>query len=192
MMNPLRRRKLSSGLALSLALLLVRTAVADDAAQVPGDPDLAAIQRAAQRVDPAQDYVRSLPDRAAECRATARPYVKTRTTQGFVIAEVIWSSCLKGMLIRTAEIHYDADAFGEGGMSALAEALEDNLARLYYGIYQHQRDCNYCGTMYAMTPRGKMNVVLEDAVTAIAKAQFLDGSDEYRDWQARWEQAARE
>lgn len=186
MMSKARRLRLWPGLGLSLAILLTHTAVAEDAAQVLGEPDLAAIQQAAQRVDPARDYVQRLPDRAAECQAAARPYIKTHTTQGLVIAEVIWSACLKGMLIRMAEVHYDADVFGEGGMSALTERLEDDLARLYYGIYQHQRDCNYCGTMYAMAPRGEVNAVLENAVMTIATAQFRDGSDAYRDWQARW------
>jgi hypothetical protein len=182
--------RLCIALAAALALLpRPLTAGGDESALKY--PDYAAIKRAAQRLDPNQEYVRVLPARWAECHATAETYRSTRTTEGLILGDLVMNACLEGMLAKMGHTYYDARAFSPGGIERLADKIEDNVDHLYQGIYLEQRECRGCGSMWTILPQAEVNRVLEGAVKGMAWARLAFDSS-WPQWEAAWDQVEAE
>lgn len=151
-------------------------------------PDRAAISAMAQREEPGIPYVAGMPARHVECGAAARPYFNSRGTLypaqgGYILVE-----CHIAMLVKMAELHYRADAFGPDGMPALMDRLLDDLGRLYQGIYDGPIDCLHdCGSIVIHFALGDKGVEFERAVETMALLHVP--ASEQEQWLKAWNRA---
>jgi hypothetical protein len=73
------------------------------------------------------------------------------------------------MLAKIAELHYGPDAFGPGGMAALANQLLDDFGRLYQGIHDGPIDClRNCGSILYEFASAHKGAEFEYAVETMA------------------------
>lgn len=152
-------------------------------------PDYDAIGLAAQRTEASRDYVRVLPDRWAECHATARRYSDAGTTAAMRLGTFVRGACLKAMLIKMAAVYYDSESFEPKTFTAIVDGTEDDTYLLFHGIYNENPACRpWCGTMFHVMPGSAVEDAFRNAVLAMAWAQ-LNGGKAWEDWDARWKQA---
>lgn len=149
------------------------------------DPDLAAIARLAQRVGPEKSYPSSLPTRRRECIEAATPYLTSGAPDRMIWGERMLIECYAAMLIKLADIYYDPQTFGPGGMRALLQRLRQHLEQLYTGIYQGRVRCVVeCGPMDAVAVLRAQRKVLEGAARTMADANVPDR--DYDGWHDAW------
>lgn len=155
---------------------------------LPPPPDRAAIAALAQRVERGIPYVASMPARHVECDAVAEPYLSSPGTGASVAGGRIMTECHIAMLVRTAELHYRADAFGPDGMSALTDRLLADLWLLYRDIYDLPIDClRDCGSILYQFAAADRGVEFELAVETIALL-YVPAAEQER-WLKSWNRA---
>lgn len=151
-------------------------------------PDRAAIAAMAQLEEPGTPYVAGMPDRHVECDAVARPYLNGPGTGAAFAGGTILTDCHIAMLVKMAGLHYRPDAFGPGGMPALADRLLDDLTRLYQGINDGPIHClRYCGSMLYLMWNADRGVEFERAVETMALLQVP--TSEQEQWLKSWHRA---
>lgn len=150
-------------------------------------PDYDAVRKAAQRAETARDYVRTLPERLAECDAIAVPYKYSFTTGGSGVAGVVRFACLKGMLEKMAATYHDAESFSPKGMATLLKTFEEVTFQLYDGVFNRHPSCRpRCGSAFLTMPRYRLNQALRDLLVDMAFVE-LGGGRAWETWIARWE-----
>lgn len=149
------------------------------------DPSLAAVTRLAQRDGPEKSYASSLPARRRECMKMAAPYLESGVPDRMVWGERVLIECYAAMLIKLADVYYDAKTFGPGGMRALLKRVRLDLELLYTGIYQGRIRCVVqCGPMDAVALFTAQRKVLENAAWTMAEANVTDADLDR--WHADW------
>jgi hypothetical protein len=155
---------------------------------LPPPPDRAAIADLAQRVERGIPYVAGMPARHAECGAVAQPYLDSPGTGPSVAGGHILIACHMAMLVKMAELHYRADAFGPDGMPALLDRLVDDLGRLYLDIYDQPIDClRNCGSILYQFAAADTGVEFELAVETMALLHVA--APEQERWLKSWNRA---
>lgn len=149
------------------------------------EPDYEAVRERARRIDRDTPYVMSLPKRKRECLEIADRYFDAGTTAEMAEGAFIMKECYSAMILRMAELYYQSDAFGPGGMPTLLDDLRKNLSRLYHGIYQGQFKCgNNCGSMGYLLGVSDAMGEIERAVRVMAAQQMFD--DKFAGWMSEW------
>lgn len=154
------------------------------------EPDYEAVKKAAQRTETARDYVRTLPERLAECDAVTVAEKYSFTTGGIGRTNVVRFFCLKGMLEKMAATYYDAESFGPKGMASLLNTFEDVTFELYDGVFNRHPSCRpMCGSMFFTLPRYRVNQTLQALLVDMAFVE-LGASDAGQSWLERWKKVA--
>lgn len=192
-------------LALTTAIALLAMSVpawADAPKQLP-EPNYEAIERAAQRTEPGQDYAKNLPARLRECTASADPYARSSITADMVASKVICMVCLRAMMRKLAELYYVPDAFGPGGIDACMDEMAKPFYKIIYDVHTKRvyydgdkkvpecGDLGYCGSIEEqLLPRDDYVDFLMDFVRYVAGyGPFVD--DRTREWYDAWVTAGR-
>lgn len=190
-------------LATTIAFLTMPVPAWADAPKQLPEPDYEAIERAAQLPEPGQDYAKNLPARLRECTATADPYASSPITADMVTSKVIRMACLRAMLRKLAELYYEPDAFGPGGIDARMDEIAKPFYKILYdvhnkGVYYDGDkkvpecgDPGYCGSIEdQLLPRDDYVAFLMDFVRYVAGyGPFVD--DRTREWYDAWVKAGR-
>ena len=140
-------------------------------------PDLGAVGRLAERVDPGMSYVASLPERRRECNDAATPYLKSGVPESMAWGEKVLIECYSAMLSKLAALYYRPEAFGPGGMSALLKQLRHDLQLLYQGTYEGRIRCvEECGPMDVVSALSAQRSVLERAAWTMGRmnVEYVD------------------
>ncbi len=171
-----------------MGLLPWLSASASAGAHLPPPPDRAAIAAMAQRENAGIPYVAGMPERHVQCDAVAEPYLDSPGSGHAVAGGTILTECHIAMLVKMAERHYPPDAFGPGGMAALADRLLDDLGRLYQGIHDGPIDClRYCGSILYEFASAHKGVEFERAVETMALLHVPVSEQEQ--WLKSWNRA---
>jgi hypothetical protein len=126
-----------------------------------------------------------LPKRKRECREITHPYFEAGTTAAMAAGAFIMEECYSAMILKMAELYYQADAFRPGGMPVLLDDLRENLSRLYHGVYQGQFKCgNACGSLGYLLAVSDAEFEIERAVRVMASQQMYD--DKFAGWMSDW------
>ena len=158
--------------------------------------DLKAVQDGARREAPGRSYVDALPERRAECWAAARPFASSRSVDALLKAGRLRQLCLNAMIIKLAEIYYDADGFGSDGMAGRLETVGYPVAELFFDIATNEPSCRVgsCqNTLGYSLAADWYTDYLADLVVALAvynraaEPQHFDRAA----WLAAWEEAGR-
>jgi len=179
--------------AILLLLGLAMPALSDKSTPDLPEPDYDAIAAAAQRALPRRPYVSTVIERLRECTDAATPYANSPITARLVESKVIRMVCLNAIMEKLAELYFEPESFGQGGIRARIDELKTPLYEIYLGAHNGNRGClgRFCGTASAsLFPR-------DDYV------DFLLGLTEYMirfsaepgqlpdDWRVRWAEAAK-
>jgi hypothetical protein len=130
-------------------------------------PDYAAIRAAAQATEPGKDYVDLLPERLTACDELARSYNMSGTTSAMIESKYIMEECLKGMIVKVAELHFDPDAYGPCGIEAFLDKFAEAFYIDYGAAMMVEAECGEeppCGSMYAVLPHDPYIKFLSDTV----------------------------
>jgi hypothetical protein len=157
------------------------------------DPDFDAVVAAARRIEPGREYVSVVIERLRECTDTATPYAASPITTDMIDSKVIKVVCLNAIMENLAEIYFEPDSFGEGGIRARIDELKKPLHAIYHGVHNGHWGCDgrYCGTHAdSLFPRDDYVAFLLDLTAymidfAAQPGQLAD------DWRIRWAEAAR-
>jgi hypothetical protein len=165
------------------------------------EPDYEAIERAAQRTEPGQEYAKDLlPARLQECTAIAAPYASSPITSDMVTSKFILEACLRAMLRKLAELNFETGAFGPGGIDARMDEIAKPLFTIFYdfhnrGVYYDGDkkvafcDGSACGSIAEqLLPRDDYVFFLMDFVRYVA-GYGRDIDSVNKDWYDAWVKA---
>lgn len=170
------------------------TAVCAAAPEEPPPPDYDAIRSAAQKSDPDKDYVDVLPERLGECKDTARPYNRTGITSAMVESKFLLMLCLEAMMAMMAELYFERDAFGPGGIGARLDEVAKPLFTIFEDTMTKATDCEGrpCGSIFEqIAPRDQylkfLHGMIEFMVLRIYGYQITPAWERWRDaWRAAY------
>lgn len=116
------------------------------------------------------------------------PYFDSGVTSAMAQGSMIVRQCYAAMLIKMAELYYAPDAFGPGGMPALLDALQHNIGKLYYGMYERRTVCvEECGTTMTLSEIVDSTTEILHAVESMALLQIP--WFEHDEWLKAWKRS---
>ncbi|MCI0350321.1 MAG: hypothetical protein L0Z53_12930 [Acidobacteriales bacterium] len=147
----------------------------------------------AQRTEPGKEYVAAVITRLRECTDTATPYAESPITTDMVESKVIRMVCLNTIMAKLAEIYFEPNSFGEGGIRARIDELKTPLYAIYHGAHNGHWGCDgrYCGTAAdSLFPRDNYVWFLLDLTEYMIDFSAEPGQLP-DDWRVRWADAAK-
>jgi len=171
---------------------LTAPALSDAALPELPEPAYDRIEAMAQRTEPGKEYVAGVIARLRECTDAATPYAESPITTDMVESKVIRMVCLNAIMGKLAELYFEPDSFGEGGIGARIDELKTPLYAIYYGARNGNRGClgTSCGTINnSLSPRDDYVAFLLDLTQYIIGFSAEPGQLP-NDWRVRWAEAA--
>jgi len=184
---------LSRLVVIVVLLCLTMPTLSDSTSPALPELDYEAIAAAAQRTVPRRMYVSTVIERLRECTDAATPYAESPIAARMVESKVIKMVCLNAIMDKLAELYFEPDSFGEGGIGARIDELKTPLYAIYHGAHNGNWGClgRFCGTASAsLFPRDDY----VDFLLRLAEYMISFSAEPGQlpdDWHARWADAAK-
>lgn len=178
--------------SIAMIFCLARPALSDDTLPVLPEADYDVIAAAAQKTELGREYVTTVVYRLRECTDVATPYASSPITTHLVESKRIRMVCLNAIMSKLAQLYFELDSFGEGGIVARIDELKTPLYAIYHGAHNGNRGClgRFCGTASdSLFPRDDYVAFLLD-LTEYMIGFSAEPEQLPDDWHVRWAEAA--